>query len=231
MARRLDIPGLLVPMVSAALLVAALLVGGLQAREVEGTDAFHERVRRAVQDIPMKIGAWTGRDVEPMPSAIDLLDPVVILQRRYVHPQTQDAVSLLIVYCKDVRRLFGHYPPNCYPSAGGWSLSQIEDTEVPLLGGMQPAVEYAFRRDSAGIARDLSVLNFMVSPSRTRPIVRGMDELMASSPSRLTPGLGAGQVQILGLDKLDAPLREQTRNEFLRAIEPAVRVIAEGVSS
>ncbi len=230
MAKRLDIPGLLVPAASAALLVMALFVGGLQAREVEGTDAFHQRVRKAVQAIPMQIGDWIGRDVAPMPSAIDLLDPVVLLQRRYVHPSTQDTVSLLIVYCKDVRRLYGHYPPNCYPSAGGWSLSETTEDRVRLLGASQPALDYDFVRDSVGMSRELSVLNFMISPSPTRPIVRDMDQLMASSPSRLTPGLGAGQVQILGLDELSPELRSQTRDEFLEAIEPAVRVIAQGVS-
>ncbi len=231
MAKRVDIPGLLVPAISVALLVGAILVGGLQAREVAGTEAYHERVRLAVEHIPMQIGDWVGREVEPMPSAIDLLDPVVILQRRYVHSETQDAVSLLVVFCKDVRRLYGHYPPNCYPSAGGWSLVQAEPTEVPLMGSLRPALEYDFQRDSVGMSRELSVLNFMVSPSQARPIVRDMDKLMSSSPSRLTPGLGAGQVQILGLDRLEPELRERTLSEFLQAIEPAMRVIAQGVSS
>lgn len=216
------------PGVSAMLLLGAIVLGGLQERSVPGTDAYHARIREGVRAIPSTIGEWVGVDVEPMPSAIDLLDPVVILQRRYSNQRTHQTLSLLVVHCGDVRRLYGHFPPNCYPSVGGWELRRAELDHATILGQERAIMRYAFDRESLGRAQNLSVLNFMVSPSRTSPVVADMDSLMRASPSRLTPGLGAGQVQILGLDALDANDRQEALGVFLQALEPALHIIAEG---
>lgn len=219
---------LLAPGASALLLLGAIVLGGLQERRVPGTPEYHARIREGVRAIPSTIGEWVGIDVEAMPSAIDLLDPVVILQRRYTNQRTHQTLSLLVVHCGDVRRLYGHYPPNCYPSVGGWELRSAVEDRATILGRDRSVMRYSFDRESLGRAQELSVYNFMVSPSEASPVVADMDALMRASPSRLTPGLGAGQVQILGLDALDEGDRQEALDVFLEALGPALHIIAEG---
>ncbi len=213
---------------SGALLVVAILAGGLTSRDVPGTDAFHARIRDAVRSVPMVIGDWVGEDAEPEPAAIEILAPVVIMQRLYRNAHTGETISLLLIYCDDTRNLMGHYPPACYPNARGWSLVHSVPEPVEMLQRDHPATNYAFSRVVEGVERDLSVLNFMVSPSPEAPMLPDMDALTRAEPTRFTPGLGAGQVQILGLDSLQVESREAAKREFLRAIEPVIRVIAEG---
>ncbi len=218
----------LIPVASAALLVFALVAGGLTTRDVPGTAEFHLRVRDAVRAIPLTIGDWVGRDADPEASALEILDPVVIMQRVYRNQNTGETLSLLVVYCDDTRNLYGHYPPVCYPNARGWTAEGTREEVVQILDREFPATSYAFGRVSNGIDRDLSVLNFMVSPSLVQPVLENMDALTRSRPSRFTPGLGAGQVQILGLDALSEQSRQVARQDFLRALQPAISVIAEG---
>ncbi len=228
MTAKANIQTFAIPAVSALLLVLVILFGRLTTREVPGTAAFHERVKSAVQLIPSKIGDWQGRDVEPEASATEILAPVIIMQRQYRNQRTGQVVNLLVVYCNDTRNLNGHYPPICYPNVGGWAPTGQQPENVSLLEEEFVGVNYTFDRVVNGVDRKLSVLNFMVSPSGTRPILRDMDSLTNAAPSRFTPGLGAGQVQILGLDALDDKTREEAKTAFLGALEHAISVIAEG---
>lgn len=220
--------GRLAPFAAAAVLVAMIVVGGVQAERVEGADAYHARVRAAVERIPYSIGPWNGQDTETPLAAVRLLKPNTMLQRRYINRSTGRAVSLLVVHCTDVRDMLGHYPPKCYPGHG-WTSGPVRSAEVDLGSARFPAKSYQFSRVVDGLEQGLTVLNFFVLPGRDEQIFPDMGAVDASSQSARHVALGAAQVQLLGDRSVTQAELDELAKVFVQAIEPAVRVIAEGV--
>src|SRR5690606_34429817 len=107
----------LAPPLAIGILLASLAIGGVDVAPVPGRDAYFERVATAVESTPYAIGDWRGEDEEVIQAARKLLRPNGMVQRRYVQPGG-GGFGLLVVHCKDVRDMEGHYPPICYPSQG-----------------------------------------------------------------------------------------------------------------
>lgn len=219
------------PFVSAALLVAVMVVRGFAPVATTGVDDYFDRVRETIERVPYRIGPWIGRDGVPSESAQRLLKPNKIMQRDYVDPSTGAQVSLLIVHCGDTRDMEGHWPPNCYPRAG-WNLSApAENGSFSIDGVTYPAKRYSFERGTSPIDRArLNIFNFFVLPGETSAIVADMDDVTRASQRRTTAGLGAAQVQILTPTGLDDAQRREVIEQFTRAVEPTIRAIAQGVS-
>lgn len=219
------------PALSAAILLGVATFRGFTPVEAEGVDAYFTEVRESIERIPYRIGPWIGRDGMPSESAQRLLKPNKIMQRDYTDPTTGAQVSLLIVHCGDTRDMEGHWPPNCYPRAG-WDQAGAGRTEAFTLGGVSyPATRYTFERGTSITTRSrLEILNFFVLPGETSAIVAGMDEVNRASQRRTTAGLGAAQVQILLPAGLSDEAKRTVVDEFTRAVEPTVSVIAQGAS-
>lgn len=219
------------PVVAIVVLLVASSLGGLRAREYAGADAYHASVAAAIDEFPADIGDdWRGFNISPQPAAQELLRPNRVVQRQYRHRLSDHSFGVLIVHCRDARDMRGHYPPVCYP-ASGWSLSNVDQLDIEFGGEAFPAREYGFERRVRGLDQTLSTLNFFILPSDGDPvIVAGMDELMRARQTRLAPGLGAAQVQILGLAELPPDLRKQTLAQILEQIRPIARAIAEGTN-
>jgi len=214
---------MIAPIASATLLVAVMLAGGLRAREVDGVEEYHARVAAAIDAIPVRLDGWIGADIPAQRSALQLLKPNRVFQRRYRHEDTDESISLLVVHCRDVRDMRGHYPPRCYP-ASGWV--QHESDPITLDG--IPAVRYSFTRIEEGLTVRLSVINFFLLPdSPDRPYESDMEGLMSASQTRLTPSLGAAQVQILGLGDLAGHEQDKIIGLLLDALRPVVDAISE----
>ncbi len=219
------------PAVSAVILIAIAVFRGFTPVEAAGIDEYFDEVRETVERIPYRIGPWIGRDGTPSESAQRLLKPNKIMQRDYTDPSTGAQVSLLIVHCGDTRDMEGHWPPNCYPRAG-WDLaSRPEEESFTLEGVTYPAMKYSFEKGTSVASRSrLEIVNFFVMPGEVRSIVAGMDDVNRASQRRTTAGLGAAQVQILLPAGLSDEDKRAVVEEFTRAVEPTVRVIAQGVS-
>lgn len=218
----------LAPVATAALLIALMLSGGVEAITTEQTEVYHEDVRELVDQIPYRIGPWIGADVEAPPPAVKLLKPNALLQRRFVDPSTGRSFSLLVVHCGDVGDMEGHWPPICYP-AHGWVIQDERETAISISDSQIPAREYHFRRVVDGFEQQMNVIGFFVVPNGSAEIVSSYEALKAAARRRSLAGLGAAQIQLVGGSDLDAAERRQIAQEFVQAIEPLIRVIAGGV--
>lgn len=219
---------LLAPLATAALLVALRVTGGVEAITTEQTAAYHAEVRKLVDDIPYRIGAWIGTDVEAPPPAVKLLKPNALLQRRFVDPATGRSFSLLVVHCGDVGDMEGHWPPICYP-AHGWVLESEKEVAIQVSAVQIPAREYFFRRVVDGFEQTMNVIGFFVVPNGSAEVVSSYEALKGAARRRSLAGLGAAQIQLVGGGDLSASERRQIAQEFVQAIEPLIREIAGGV--
>ncbi|MEJ2253370.1 MAG: EpsI family protein [Nitrospirota bacterium] len=77
-----------------------------------------------IEDLPLSIGAWKGRDFEVDKRTRDILETDYILNRTYTNPHG-DRLTLLVVYYPD-NKLGFHRPEACNVGAG----SQIEQRGV-----------------------------------------------------------------------------------------------------
>lgn len=218
------------PFVAFGLLVAIALFKGFVPAKTAGVDEYFEAVRISVERIPYRIGSWVGRDGVPSEAAQRLLKPNKIMHRDYIDPATGARVGLLVVHCGDVRDMLGHWPPNCYP-ANGWVEQGREDATFMMGGLTMPAKDYSFVRGADSLTRTHQrIFNFFVLPESDRDIVANMDEVTRASQRRLAAGLGAAQVQILTPQSMTDAERAAVVEQFIRAIEPTIQTIAQGVS-
>jgi len=219
--------GRVAPMATLLLLLGVLTVGGIDARALPGVDAYHERVRNAIDAIPYRVGPWVGVDMETPPAAVRLLKPNRIIQRQYRDTMTGRTFQLLAVHCADTRDMQGHYPPVCYP-AHGWETERPAITTSFELGGQRfPARSYKFYRVLQGTEQQMAVFNFFVLPDGQ--IVADMETLRRVASRRAASQLGAAQFQLVGGETLSEAERRELIEEFIRAIQPAIRTVAEGV--
>jgi hypothetical protein len=216
------------PYLCGVLLVALMLMGGLDARTPAGAEEYRAKVRQAIDAIPYKIGPAVGTDVEPTRAAILLLSPNKIFQRRYVDPVTGWSQSLLIVHCKDVRDMTGHFPPNCYP-AHGWKPEGAERARVQLDGKDLEAMVFRFSKQEAVVSHRMAVLDFFIIPEGGGTIFASMDDMERAARPSPVGGLGVAQIQIVHDENASPQWREHMIHETMQAIAPALRVIGQGV--
>lgn len=190
------------------------------------TAAYFAEVASEVESIPYKIGRWVGTDVEVQPSAVRLLKPNKLLQRRYVNPETGASVQLLIVHCGDTRDMLGHFPPVCYP-AHGWVQQRTTPTEIRVIGTPSPATEYRFKRTLGEAETDMVVSNFFVLPGSIQRTAPDIGALNAASQSLAMSTLGAAQVQIVTPPGLSEKERAEIVDEFVAALEPVIHAITQ----
>jgi len=213
------------PLIAGALLVLMLVLDPFHVGAVEGADEYFQDVRTTVNEIPYKVGDWIGVDEQVAPAAVRLLQPTVILQRRYTNRATGQVVSLLVVHCADTRDMQGHYPPVCYP-AHGWTSEGTTDRAIPAGAASLPAREYAFERVRAGSTARMRVVNFFAVPGSEAQFYAEIGGVDRASRSVRAAGLGAAQIQIITMDpRVDL---DEVVDEFVAHLEPALRVIAEG---
>jgi hypothetical protein len=214
------------PVVAAALLAWIAWGGRINAGEVPGAEEYRASVRAAVEALPWRLGSWVGADIETPPAAIQLLKPNVLKQRRYVNDTTGRVFNVLLVHCSDTRDMRGHYPPVCYP-AHGWKLVEARTTTMTMGGQSYPARSYLFSRVVQGVEQRMLNFSFFVLPDGT--LVADDAALDRSSGARWATQLGAAQVQIVGGEDLPEPERMAIVQEFIAALEGAIRTVAQGV--
>ncbi len=217
------------PYLCGALLAGLMLVGGLDASTPPGAEDYRAHVRKAIDSIPYKIGPAVGTDVEPTRAAILLLSPNKIFQRRYVDPVTGWSQSLLIVHCKDVRDMTGHFPPNCYP-AHGWRSEGAERARVQVNQESTDAMVFRFSKQEEIVSHRMSVLNFFIIPEGGGTIFASMDEMERTARASPVGGLGVAQVQIVQDESASPQWREHMVRETMQAIAPTLRTIGKGVT-
>lgn len=199
----------------APLLTCGLLVGVRAERahyaDVDDAGPYHQKLLKAMESLPQTIGEWVGSDIEVPKAAISLLGPNAISSRRYINFRTGQQVNMLIVQCRDIRDIAGHYPPICY-RYHGWELYESKPAQRQVGTMTIPITQYELSRTANGTPAHVIVENFMVLPDRS--IVRDMDAVRAATGDYRRRRYGAAQFQVV----FDASIPEDQRRGFFTAL-------------
>lgn len=214
---------LFAPPLAAAILLASMAIGGVDVVPVPGREAYFGQVADEVQGIPYAIEDWRGEDQEVIQAARKLLKPNAMVQRRYVRPG-EGSFGLLVVHCKDVRDMEGHYPPICYPSQG-WTADGRSSETITVDDETVPMRRYIFERNVGLETNRIVVWNVFVMPGQEH-LMADIDGLTRAARSTRRAGLGAAQIQVLMPEGSgqERPVVEAC----LRSLLPMIRTIAEG---
>jgi hypothetical protein len=213
----------------ALLLLSGMAVEALSHPSPEDAMPYHNRVRRAVATIPIRIGPWVGEDAELPRAAEQLLKPNAQLSRVYQNDETGRRVTFTIIQCRDAGDMQGHYPPNCYPGQGWIEQEtrpvtwQVGDTELP-------GMEYEFQQLIGGRVAVVHISNILILPDGQ--VTRKMRVVRSAAANYRAKHYGAAQIQFLfGGGTASALERQQITEQFLQTIAPVIQEIRSGVSS
>lgn len=180
----------------------------------------------AAEALPIHVGDWVSEDVPVTPSAIALLRPNVVMQRRYRNLATGLQASILLVQCRDARDLAGHYPPICY-KANGYQMLSCQPDPRNIQGLQLESTTYEFSSPKLATMGAMKVFDFMILPNgRTAP---DMKAVYALARDRHKRHFGAAQIQILTDTGMSEENRTKTIDTFLELARPVIDAILSGV--
>lgn len=207
------------PVLSASLL-GGMVLHGLGLPEPADAGPYHAALLDLRDDTPLAFGDWTGRDENVADAAVQLLNPNMIISRRFQNERTRERASLLIVQCKDARDLNGHWPPNCYPAAG-FIASRSEPQRWTMGDRVLDGREYVFGRDN--VEETMVVSNFLVIPDGQ--VSADMGDVVEAAGNYGLRYFGAAQVQVLTDAGMGEDRRREVVEEFLAAYRPLIEAI------
>jgi len=110
-------------------------------------DARYRLIRDKVLALPNRIGPWRSEDVPVPLSEQRILKPNAMLSRSLAMLGDDERAHLLLIHCRDVRDMLGHWPASCYVSAG-WAPEKDARREitVPHAGLEIRALRHRFSR-------------------------------------------------------------------------------------
>ncbi|MFW6335641.1 MAG: exosortase-associated EpsI family protein [Phycisphaeraceae bacterium] len=186
-------------------------------------EAYHQRVQRAIMEMPDRMGPYQLRDREIPPAAFDLLRANEARARQLVGPDGRPAGTVLVVHCRDAHDLLGHYPPVCYPANGYRDAEPHEPVTFEIDGLRIDATQYTFRRGLPGQENELTVLNFMVMPTGAiHPDDHALERLAGNYAQRF---YGAGQVQVIPRNGMSVEDRRAFYELVLRELKPIIETM------
>lgn len=147
------------------LLAMGMLLGFTYAPSaMRSAEQYHAEVRRAVDDIPLHLGAWEAFPQELPQEATEMLAPNAVFSVRYVHPESGRSFSANVIQVHTARNMQRHTPPVCYP-AHGWRQQNVAPSAVPLGNGESLETRrYTFRRSTRDGLAQIHVTHFFVLP-------------------------------------------------------------------
>jgi hypothetical protein len=211
--------------------IACLIVAGVKADRAlfqvpaASSVEYHANIRKFLEPdkLPTQIGEWTSRTVDVPTGAQKLLRSNALVSLEYSNPK-MGQVSFLLVQCGDARDLSGHWPPNCYPSAGYTQASSYETSgEIS-----EPGTMYNFKQSTLNGTKSIWVYNLMVLPDNRT--ARGMDGVYRIARNRTMRYFGAAEIQVLTDDKFTPEERSKIVNMLLAAYKPMIQAIRSGVA-
>ena len=182
--------------------LACLLGAGIVLSHASGTDraqaiARAHAIRTSLLDVPYIGGEWVGADCALPAGAAEILMPTAVLSRRFTELGTGRRATLGIIHCGDVRDMYGHYPPACYPSSGWRPRESGHDrVRVSLDGEALDAALYRFSSiDASGMLHEVSVVGFFVLPDGS--LGSDMELLRTRAAKADISRMGVGQIQVV----------------------------------
>jgi hypothetical protein len=215
----------LAPVLASVVMLVTLLSYNIATGiDESGVDRYHRHILEVSEHIPDRIGPWVGVNEPVMKEAVLLLRPNVMFDRLYTRQSDGKKASILLVQCRDIRDMCGHYPPICYP-ANGWELKGEHDITLQAAGMDIPCVQYDFRFNTGGEPRVLTVVNFLVLPEG---FIRDMDALRRAAGYRRKQPYGSGQVQLVVGAEISPEERRQMFAELVGGLGPVIEAIRAG---
>ncbi|HYO07779.1 MAG TPA: exosortase-associated EpsI family protein [Tepidisphaeraceae bacterium] len=217
--------GRTIPLLATSAVLLALLGDRTLLRSAPAqAEPYHQAVRAAANAMPAVFGPWLGVDVPVPQAAIKMLEPNIILSRRFHNITTDETVTLLLVHVKDARDALGHYPPVCYPGQG-WKTEAIRPTEWSADGRAVVGNEYEFSRERVDGGSRLTVSNFFIARGGTT--CRDMDGVELTARDRQRKFYGVAQLQFVTDTGSISPQRQrQVVEEFIRYVGPTLSAVA-----
>ncbi len=204
------------PLMTAGLLLALAIMFPNSTRVDPATLSKLEAVKQAVMAVPYRVGRWISTPIEIPAAAIELLHPNAILSRRFEPIDGGPSINLLLVHCTDARDMGGHYPPNCYRSAG-WELVSSRRDSLTLKEKDLPVAVYRFSRFSEiGLETRIRVLNVFVLPDGSLTPER--DDISKLADRLSVASLGVAQLQIISSLTISDETALSEANELLEAL-------------
>ncbi|WP_428939611.1 exosortase-associated EpsI family protein [Fontivita pretiosa] len=216
---------------------AALLAGIWMERAMlrsppPDVGTYHARIRAAAQTLPVCVGPWLLTENPEPPGAVTLLKPNAIISRQVrrisaapgdsAEPDLPRRFNLLLVHCRDVRDMLGHYPPICYP-AQGWTQQSAQAVDRQVGDLTIHATSYVFSAEQLGVTKRIVVENFMILPDAST--CRDLEQLEQVSRRRDRVFLGAAQVQLVFDDTYSAKDRAEFATVAVQACSNLIDAI------
>lgn len=216
---------LLISVIAAAMLVAVAFSQRVSVDQ-DAVEAYHERMKLAIESMPIDSGGWTSSEVPIPPSATKLLRPNAIVAREY---RTQDrggiSATILVVQCADIRDMQGHYPPNCYP-AHGWSEGEHA---IDATFGSLETVRYEFTRSAGNQESGITVYNLFILPSGE--VTHSMDAVRKAGADYVVRPYGAAQLQVVINSGVAREQHAWILDEMSAIARPVVDTLLEGADA
>jgi Protein of unknown function (DUF3485) len=191
-----------------------------------GLERYQGQIRVAANLMPSRIGPWVGDDVAVPVRALTVLQPNVLISRRYLNVESGMVAGLLLVHCDDAHSMVGHFPLRCYP-AEGWQLRSSEPRDWVLGELRLTGTEYAFTMDDViggqHGARSIIVANCLLRPGGL--VLRDMDSMSDSIIGADGQASGAGQIQVYFDARVPSARREAAIVELLSGYRPVIDAI------
>ncbi len=212
----------LAPVMTASLL-GGMVLYGFTLPTPQDAAPYHAKMIEMAAEMPLKFGDWSGRDEEVAREAQVLLNPNVIISRKFKNQATGEMAAFLLVQCRDSRDLQGHWPPNCYPASG----FQIDSSEpMTWHADNQPYEGREYRFSKALADGELFVSNFLIVPDGR--VAGDMAVVTDASGDYELRYFGAAQVQVLTEGTLTPERRREVVEAFVTAYRPLIEAMRHG---
>lgn len=210
------------------LILAAMAVQNYFTVHKSGdVERYQAHIRDLAAQVPPQIGPWVGQDVRVPAQALSVLNPNVMISRRYVNAETGATAGLLLVHCGDAHHMVGHFPLRCY-RAQGWQVQSAQPRDWTVGNLRMTGTEYAFHRDSIGSGAGAGEQSIVVANCLLRPggkILRNMDDLSATIVGAGGSSSGAGQMQVY----FDASVPPAQRNAAIISLLNGYRPVIDAI--
>lgn len=175
-------------------------------------------IRDQVIALPARLGPWRGEDVEVPLNEQRILKPNAMVSRSLSMLGGDERAHLLLIHCRDVRDMLGHWPANCYVSAG-WAAEKDAGRviTVPNAGLGLKALRHRFSRARAeGIVERTEVWSAFLAPGE--PPTGSLEDLAGQAGASLRSRQGIAQIQVCFPQFMDDPAADQAVRSVLESL-------------
>jgi hypothetical protein len=206
-----------------SLLCGAVLTSGLvaQAGLEEATRIERPALARPLSTVPLAMGDWVGRDLDPDPDVLRESQADDFLNREYENRSRAGVRLRLWVNYSRLGNNLRHSPEVCLPS-GGWTKVESDCRVLPIgrpSGDTQPISRLGYAKDE--LVQGIGFWYYIFGEGRLEHFVRSLPIASKSSHGRTTRGSGM-TVEVFYPGESDADdeaLRDFART-LLESLEP-----------